>query len=276
VKTTPFAVVVAATVWFVLPPSARADLKDAVNRVRTQECPMPDRSPLRSDSRLRQAARRMAAGVPLHQALISAGYLAEQSSAVHLTGAVSDAQVARILAGEYCGTLTDRRLGEIGAERQGRDVWIILAAPADVPSAKDSSAISRQILELVNKAPAALQETAFKMILEQWFGTNTAAKAVPPQPPGPGHITPPLASGVPEGVKPFLTANAITTDILGKAFHPTGPGAQLLASSIPGNGKASKLVSLSLLLSVKQALESGTYHVSAKDLAQKLIDTNRK
>ncbi|HYR42270.1 MAG TPA: flagellar biosynthesis anti-sigma factor FlgM [Terriglobia bacterium] len=27
---------------------------------------------------------------------------------------------------------------------------------------------------------------------------------------------------------------------------------------------------------VKQALESGTYHVSAKDLAQKLIDTNRK
>jgi flagellar biosynthesis anti-sigma factor FlgM len=27
---------------------------------------------------------------------------------------------------------------------------------------------------------------------------------------------------------------------------------------------------------VKEALDSGTYHVSAKDLAQKLIDTNRK
>ena len=166
---TSFAAIAAATVWFALPPAARADLQDAVNRVRTQECPLPDRNPLRSDSRLRQAARRMAAGVPLHQALTSAGYLAAQSSAVHLTGAVSDAQVARILAGEYCGTLTDRRLGEIGAERQGRDVWIILAAPAAVPSAKDSSAISRQILELVNRARLA--------------GRRCGGKAYPPAPP---------------------------------------------------------------------------------------------
>jgi hypothetical protein len=66
----------------------------------------------------------MAAGVPLHQALSSAGYLAAQSSAVHLTGAVSDGEVARILAADYCGTLTDRRLSEIGAQRHGRDVWI--------------------------------------------------------------------------------------------------------------------------------------------------------
>jgi hypothetical protein len=28
------------------------------------------------------------------------------------------------------------------------------------------------ILELVNKTPVSLQETAFKMILEQWFGAN--------------------------------------------------------------------------------------------------------
>ena len=94
----------------------------------------------------------MSAGVPLHQALSSAGYLAAQSSAVHLTGAVSDGQIARILAGSYCGTLTDRRLSEIGTQRQGREVWIVLAAPVAVPSAKDSSAISREILELVNRA----------------------------------------------------------------------------------------------------------------------------
>ena len=48
--------------------------------------------------------------------------------------------------------------------------------------------------------------------------------------------------GVPEAVKPFLTANAITTDILEKVFHPTGPGAKLLASDIPGTGKAGKMV----------------------------------
>ena len=116
------------------------------------------------------------------------------------------------------------------------------------------------IIGLVNKAPVPLQETAFKMILEQWFNANAAPKPVPPPPAeSRGSAAPAAPGGVPDAVKPFLTANAITTEILEKVFHPTGPGAQLLASSIPGNGKASKLVSLSLLLCVRQALESGSF-----------------
>src|SRR2546421_794510 len=125
-----------------------------------------------------------------------------------------------------------------------------------------------EIIELVNKTPAPLQEMAFKMILEQWFSANTAPKLVPPPP---GSLAPgaPAAPGsVPDAVKPFLTANAITSDILEKVFHPIGPGAQLLASSIPGNGKASKLVSLSLLLSIKQALESGSFTCTLKKLRE--------
>ena len=127
-----------------------------------------------------------------------------------------------------------------------------------------------RIIELVNKTPAPLQETAFKMILEQWFNENTAPKPVPPPPPpaplGPG--APAAPGGVPDAVKPFLTANAITTEILEKVFHPTGPGAQLLASSIPGSGKANKLVSLSLLLCVKEALESGSFTCTLKELRE--------
>jgi len=125
------------------------------------------------------------------------------------------------------------------------------------------------IIELVNKTPPALQEMAFKMILEQWFSANTAAKPGPTDPatpPGPG--VPAMQGGVPEAVKPFLTANAITTDILEKVFHPTGPGAQLLASVIPGSGKAGKIVNLSLLLGVKQALESGSFTCTLKDLRE--------
>jgi uncharacterized protein YkwD len=152
VKSASIATAAAATVLFALSPAARADLKDAVNRARMQDCPLPVRSPFRNDSRLQQAAQRVAAGTPLRQALSSAGYLAAQSSAVHLTGVLSDGEVARILAADYCRTLTDRRLSEIGSQRQGRDVWIVLAAPVAVPSAKDSSAISRQILDLVNRA----------------------------------------------------------------------------------------------------------------------------
>lgn len=127
------------------------------------------------------------------------------------------------------------------------------------------------IIELVQKAPAPLQEMAFRMILEQWFSANTAPKAPPAGPPAPGagaNSPPTGPGGVPDAVKPFLTANAITTDILEKVFHPTGPGAQLQASSIPGNGKASKLVSLSLLLGVKQALESGAFVCTLKELRE--------
>jgi hypothetical protein len=125
------------------------------------------------------------------------------------------------------------------------------------------------ILELVNKTPPALQETAFKMILEQWFSASTAAKPGTPNPgktPGPG--APSMPGAVPEAVKPFLTANGITTEILEKVFHPTGPGAQLLASAIPGKGKAGQMVSLSLLLAVRQALESGTFACTLKDLRE--------
>jgi hypothetical protein len=125
------------------------------------------------------------------------------------------------------------------------------------------------IIDLVNKTPPALQEMALKMILEQWFNANTATKPASVdllRPAGGG--APAAQGGVPDAVKPFLTANAITTDILEKVFHPAGPGAQLLASAIPGNGKAGKLVSLSLLLGVKQALESGSFTCTLKDLRE--------
>jgi hypothetical protein len=125
------------------------------------------------------------------------------------------------------------------------------------------------ILELVNKTPPALQETALKMILEQWFNAHAAPKLGRPDAPRPpASDATPMGGVVPEAVKPFLTANAITTDILEKVFHPTGPGAQLLASVIPGNGKAGKMVSLSLLLGVKQVLDSGSFTCTLKDLRE--------
>lgn len=127
------------------------------------------------------------------------------------------------------------------------------------------------IIELVNKAPAPLQETAFKMILEQWFTANTAPKpasCLQTTAAAAGAAGSATVGGVPDSIKPFLTANAITTDILEKVFHPTGPGAQLLASSIPGSGKANKLISLALLLSVKQALESGNFSCTLKELRE--------
>ena len=68
------------------------------------------------------------------------------------------------------------------------------------------------IIELVNKTPPPLQEIAFKMILEQWFSANTAPKSSAPAPPAPNPPDAPATLGaVPDAVKPFLTANAVTT-----------------------------------------------------------------
>ncbi len=130
-----------------------------------------------------------------------------------------------------------------------------------------------KILELVNKVPAPLQELAFKIILEQWFRANTELQ------PAPSTTRSPLGTigsddpqpALPAAVRKFLTANGITMEMLEKAFHPTGPGAQLLTSSIPGNGKANKLVSLSVLICVKQAIESGNFSCTLKELRELAI-----
>jgi hypothetical protein len=77
---------VVAVLLSALPPAARADLHDAVNWARVQGCARSIRIPLRDSPKLRLAAQQMATGMSLHAALLSAGYLAAQSSAVHLSG----------------------------------------------------------------------------------------------------------------------------------------------------------------------------------------------
>jgi hypothetical protein len=128
------------------------------------------------------------------------------------------------------------------------------------------------ILELVNKTPQALQETAFKMILERWFAAN-AVPATHPKP-DPGAAGGGAQAAVPDAVKPFLTAQGITTETLEKAFHPTGPGAQLLASEIAGTGKAGKMINLAILLCVRQALETGAFTCTLKELREMAVHYN--
>jgi hypothetical protein len=61
------------------------------------------------------------------------------------------------------------------------------------------------ILELVNKAPQALQETAFKVILERWFAANTVPATQPKPDPGAAGGGGGAQTGVPDAVKPFLS-----------------------------------------------------------------------
>ncbi len=139
-----------------VPSVAHADLRDAVNWARQQGCRVAGAGiPLRDSPKLDAAAVRMANGQSLHGALSAAGYFAVQTSAVHLSGAQSDAEVGRMLAANYCASLADPKLAEMGMQRRGRDIWLVLAAPVSIPSAGDAAAVSREILALVNGARAS-------------------------------------------------------------------------------------------------------------------------
>ena len=102
--------------------AANGDILAAVNWARQRGCnAAATRVPLQNNPKLQNAAGRLAGGSGLHEALAAAGYLASESSALHFSGAVSDAQITRTLTTSYCRTLVNPKLQEIGSERRGRD-----------------------------------------------------------------------------------------------------------------------------------------------------------
>jgi uncharacterized protein YkwD len=139
-----------------LPHAATADVLAAVNWARQRGChASATRTPLQSSPKLQSAAGRLAGGSALHEALAAVGYPASESSALHFSGGVGDAQIVRTLTASYYRTLTDSKLREIGSERRGREVWMVLAAPVALPTAADAASVSRHILDRVNAARAA-------------------------------------------------------------------------------------------------------------------------
>ena len=138
-----------------LPCAARADVLGTVNWARLHGCAASaPRAPLQNNPKLQKAAGRLGNGAALHDALTAVGYMASESAALHFSGAASDAQIAGMLTANYCRTLINPALRELGAERRGRDVWVILAAPVSILKPEDAVSVSRRILDLVNAARA--------------------------------------------------------------------------------------------------------------------------
>ncbi len=111
--------------------------------------------PLYYNLSLSSAARQLADGVPLQSAVSNSGYLAAKLTELHLSGVTGDAEMQRLLATRYCQTLQDPQLQDFGAEQRGREVWVVLAAPASVPAARDARAVAQEILDQVNAVRAA-------------------------------------------------------------------------------------------------------------------------
>lgn len=132
---------------------------NAANYDRLQGCGAsaartPLRTPLYYNARLSSAAQLLAGGSSLQRAMAASGYVGE-STELHLSGVSGDADIQRVLAAHYCHVLTDSRYKDFGVEQRGKDVWMVLAAPAPVPKLTDTASVSRRILEMVNAARAA-------------------------------------------------------------------------------------------------------------------------
>jgi uncharacterized protein YkwD len=126
---------------------------NAANYERTRGCGGAALTPLYYNPKLDAAARRVAGGASLQSAIEGSGYIASQSSMLHISGVANDADIERVLAARYCATLRDPKLKDFGVERRGRDVWMVLAAPAALPP-RDAAQMSREVLDIVNAARA--------------------------------------------------------------------------------------------------------------------------
>jgi uncharacterized protein YkwD len=135
--------------------SAAADPLSAVNWSRSHGCGAPSSLvPLQGNARLQQAAKLLAGGTSLNTAVSQAGYLAAQSFAIHISGTIKDADLERVLAAHYCRSLQEGSLRDFAAQRQGDELWMILAAPVTLPTPAEASAIARLVLSLTNEARA--------------------------------------------------------------------------------------------------------------------------
>jgi uncharacterized protein YkwD len=141
--------------------AADADVLNAVNWARLRGCggsgthaPVTI-APLKGNVKLQKAAARLAGGAALPESLAALGYLASESAMLHVSGAVGDPEISHLLSAHYCRTLTDPQLREIGIERRGAEVWLVLAAPVPIPTAADAPSVSGRILDLVNAGRAA-------------------------------------------------------------------------------------------------------------------------
>lgn len=114
----------------------------------------PAAPPLQGEPALDAAARQLAAGLPLPDALQQVGYRARRSMQFSLSGHGSDAAAAQALAQRQCAALGDSAFTRVGLARQGDSRWVVLAEPFAPPPPAQAGDVAAEVLALVNAARA--------------------------------------------------------------------------------------------------------------------------
>jgi uncharacterized protein YkwD len=149
----------AIAVLAALPAATHADPSAVVNALRTEGCARTPatQSVLRRDSALDAAARELARGAKLENALARVGYPVASSRSFHIRGSTDDAAIRSAIESRHCDGVNDPRLAELGVHQRNDETWIVLAARSEQPFAalQDPGAVAERVLELVNAARAA-------------------------------------------------------------------------------------------------------------------------
>jgi uncharacterized protein YkwD len=145
-----------ALVGCATPAFAKPSLVDTINAARADGCGggRGISVPLRSNRKLDAVAKRVSKGEQLSRALPKVGYRALHSATMFMSNVRDNTDVANFLARRACGELRNKDVTEIGVERRGADVWVVLAQPFGAPELENASAVSQRILKLANEARA--------------------------------------------------------------------------------------------------------------------------
>jgi len=135
-----------------------SDPYTAVNLLRKGEgkCYAAKRlAPLKPQAALESVARDLASGNQLGHSLMAAGYRAKHVNAISFRGNRIDTQLPETLAKQrYCRKLQDATMTEVGIYSDGRQVWVVIAAPYAISIDMDEQSAGQRILDLVNQTRA--------------------------------------------------------------------------------------------------------------------------
>lgn len=130
---------------------ARADqVTDELMRARAH-C-APSAPALQLQPQLADAARRIAQGAGLRNALDASGYRAKRTQQWSLSGYRTPQAAAQLLAQKHCGTFGLAELTDLGVYRRGDSWWILAAAPLAAPPQERAGDVAQRVLALVNQA----------------------------------------------------------------------------------------------------------------------------
>ena len=125
---------------------------DAVNRARASACAPGTRGELRETRELDAVALRLARGDSLHAALTSLKVRPAVAASMNLIGLYDDRSLATAIGARFCHNLSDPRLSEIGVSRSERGIWIVVAAPLELPNPREQRTVALDVLVGVNHA----------------------------------------------------------------------------------------------------------------------------